>query len=210
MSAAANSLPSIAQEGAWFVHQVQRTFGPFSREQVVTLIMQKKLYRDAQLLKQGWPDWRPLLACLDELSETESSRKAREAFTAERRVGAPRTPITGDTVTKNKRIEVKIPAKDISTSGIFVVSATPLFRLGEQVEIHLVASELPEPIQARAEVMRYNANARFPVGYGMRFTAIDNRSVVDIARLVGYKPVSEFGIVYSNVLAPVPKDPEGE
>ena len=196
----------LPPSASWYIHQLKATYGPFTREQLIGLILERRIHREALLRDESWPAWRPLMECLDELSETEASRKAREAKTSERRVGAPRVELVAPVSARSTNVVTTAETKDISVSGIFLSTPERIFRLGETIELDLPPTVLGEGFQAKAEVMRYNANARFNVGYGLRFTEIDNRVIVAVARLVGIRPISEFGVVYSNATKPTPKE----
>lgn len=192
---AKTSAPTLPEHAGWYLFQQEIVHGPFTRDQLVALILNRRVDGVALLMREDWGEWRPLVDCLDDLSNDESARKAKEARAAERRIGAPRIAFTASITAKSPAQQTLARAKDISVSGIFIQTPATPFRLGEHVEIHVASPDLREPFQAKAEVMRFNANRRFDVGYGLRFVGLDNKVVAEIARLVGYRPISEFGDV---------------
>lgn len=197
MTNEAISATPLPDEAGWFLFHRHDCHGPFTRTQVVQLIMAKRIDASWMVMKDGWQEWRSLVDCLNELSNDEATRKSKQARESERRIGAPRIPIRATVKATNDHTTTHGQASNISVSGIFVSTSETALRLGEEVKLTVHSPELKDTFDVRAEVMRYNANRRSAVGYGMRFIDLSNTVVVDIARIVGYRPAQEFGEVYS-------------
>ena len=113
-------------------------------------------------------------------------------------MASPRAELTGTASLATDGGAVAGENKNISVSGMFVATAQPLFRIGDQISVAVESPDLMSPFSAQAEVVRFNVNRLFQFGYGLRFLGIDNKAITDIARLVGPRPISEFGALLSN------------
>lgn len=183
----------------WYLYIQESCHGPFSREQMIHLILTKQVDAETLTMKGGEDQWRPIMDCLNEISESEDSKKSREPHLAERRIAAPRIGITGTIKFKNKAKTADGNDGDISVTGMFVGTMDTSFKIGEVVELTVDCPQLKKPFQAAAEVVRHNANSKYPVGYGLRFVRIGNEVIGKISTLIGYRPISEFGEFFKRV-----------
>jgi hypothetical protein len=183
---------------SWLISLRGSIHGPFAREQIVGRIMAKLIGKEAFLKREDWQEWRPLMECLDHLANDVASRKTVEPYKQERRLAAPRVELEGNVRVSDGLISAEGYLRDASISGLFVKTAERRFRLGDIVALDIHGQAFKQPIQGQAEVMRYCVNPKFPIGFGLRFTAIDNKFIAEVARLVGYRHVVEFGIVYND------------
>lgn len=185
----------LPADAGWYLFHRHDCHGPFTRSQVVTLISNKRINASWMIMREGWTEWRSLVDCLGELANGKTEAKPQEQSV---RVGAPRANIRAAITAGSHHARTKGQSRNISVSGIFISTSESPFRLGEQVNLHVHAVELKAPFDVRAEVTRFNSNRTTDVGYGLRFIDLASSTVVDIARLVGYRPTQAFGeIVYS-------------
>lgn len=198
-------LVTPASEAPWWVFQDGACQGPFRKDELARLILAKRVVAQALIWREGWSEWRPVAAGLNELAgDVGSVRSMEPKVGGERRVGAPRIPMKGPVhVTGLDASRLRAELLNISISGLFLNTPRPHLQIGQVVQLNVASPDLGLPFDAKAEVTRYNADARFDVGYGFRFIEVDNQVIVAITKLVGYRPISEFG----DVAAPVKKDP---
>jgi hypothetical protein len=198
MSEAAQALPPEADQ-AWSILYNGSTHGPYNRKDLLKLILSKQLNAKAQLKRADWQSFRSILDCLEILALDPSSQKAQAAKDRmERRIAAPRATVNGLVQMSKEGSSIFSIGHNISTTGIFVKTGETKFRIGEMVSLQAKINEIAKPFKATAEIMRFSTNIKFGVGYGMRFVDIDNLTVAEIAKLVGVRPIAEFGEIYSS------------
>lgn len=205
MSEKAKELPVVGPGPEWIVECAGEVYGPFSRKDLLKLILSKQLHARALAKRADWTDFRSILDCLDLISKDPTDQKdAREVN--ERRMAAPRAPIKGIVSVNKENESVSCIGSNISTTGIFVKTGETIFRIGEKVDLIAQISGISKSFNAKAEIMRFSANLKFGVGYGLKFLEIDNMTVAEIAKVVGTRPIAEFGEIYSTpVLRAIPK-----
>jgi len=209
-------LVTPASEAPWWVFQDGACQGPFRKDELARLILAKRVVAQALIWREGWGEWRPVAAGLSELAGDKSGARSMEPKAGgERRVGAPRIPMKGPVhVTGLDAQRLRAELLNISISGLFLNTPRPHLQIGQIVHLNVASPDLGLPFDAKAEVTRYNADARFDVGYGFRFIEVDNQVIVAITKLVGYRPIAEFGDVARAVAkeppAPAPKTPDGD
>jgi hypothetical protein len=128
--------------------------------------------QDAYLFKVGWKDWRPIEETYDELG-VDGLPPAPEKG-SERRDAAPRATINGRVVVHNNGQLVIGAGVNISSTGIFVETRDQLFTVGEKLKLSVRAETFSKPFNVVAQVVRYNSDPRFPVGYGLKFEDLDD------------------------------------
>lgn len=199
MSQAALALPQQEAEQTWSVLYNGNTYGPYNRKDLLKLILSKQLNVKAQLKRNDWQSFRSILDCLEILAQDPSSQKAQEAKDRmERRIAAPRATVNGLVQMSKEGSSIYSIGHNISTTGIFVKTGETKFKIGETVSLQAKINEIAKPFKAKAEIMRFSTNMKFGVGYGMRFVEIDNLTVAEISKVVGVRPISEFGEVFSS------------
>lgn len=169
----------------WYIYQNSQQMGPFEPEQLKQLISNSMISRDAYLFKVGWKDWRPIEECSEEMGlATEASPIEDSAELDKRRSDAPRATIKG-------RVDVHNDAQfstgigvNISSTGIFVETDAQIFQIGEHLKLTVRTEVGMRPFNVTAQVMRFNADSRWPVGYGLRFENIQADIKDEIQRLV--------------------------
>lgn len=164
---------------AWYVYQNTQQLGPFSSEQITQMFHTKMIAQDAYLFKIGWKDWRPLEDCSEELGFI-----GLQAATVTRRVGAPRASIQGRVIVHNNGQLVIGSGVNISATGIFVETSDQIFTVGEKLKLSVRCDGVARPFNAIAQVIRFNTDPRYPMGYGLRFETLDNGIVTEIRDLV--------------------------
>ena len=155
-------------EQVWYVYQNGKQLGPFAVAQVRQMVDSKMIPQDAYLFKVGWKDWRPIEDCLEELGKgTIALVSERDA--SERRAAAPRATIRGRIIVHNGGQLVIGSGVNVSSSGIFIEFPKQVYALGEKLKLTCRIDRLVKPFNVTAEVIRFNQDPRFPIGYGLRF-----------------------------------------
>ncbi len=157
-------------EQVWYVYQNGQQLGPFGESQVKQMITIKMIPQDAYLFKVGWKDWRPIEDAMEEIGLIppkipKSSNERREA--------APRATINGRVIVHNNGQLVIGSGVNISSTGIFVETKDRLFTIGENLKLSVRSDALSKPFNATASVIRYNADMKYAVGYGLHFIDLD-------------------------------------
>ncbi len=165
----------MSSEQIWYVDQNGQQLGPFAGLQIKQMVDSKMIPHDAFLFKVGWKDWRPIEETLDEVgAETASAHKPLpEAASDERRATAPRATINGRVVVHNNGQLVIGAGVNISSTGIFVETKDQIFTVGERLKLSVRADSFARPFNVVAQVVRFNSDPKFPVGYGLRFEDLD-------------------------------------
>ena len=174
----------MSNEQIWYVYQNSQQLGPFAGQQVKQLLDNKMIPQDAYLFKVGWKDWRPIEDSYEELGIEHTAQntpdKPAAQSEAERRATAPRATINGRVVVHNNGQLVIGGGVNISATGIFVESKDQIFTVGERLKISVRADAFGKPFNVTAQVVRYNSDPRFPVGYGLRFEELDEQIAKEI------------------------------
>lgn len=160
-------------EQIWYVYQNGQQLGPFAGLQIKQMVDSKMIPQDAYLFKVGWKDWRPIEETYDELG-VDGVPPAPESG-SERRDAAPRATIAGRVVVHNNGQLVIGAGVNISSTGIFVETRDQLFTVGEKLKLSVRAEAFSKPFNVVAQVVRYNSDPRFPIGYGLRFEDLDDQ-----------------------------------
>jgi hypothetical protein len=168
----------MSNEQIWYVYQNSQQLGPFAGQQVKQLLDNKMIPQDAYLFKVGWKDWRPVEDAFEELGVEQATPAA--AKSDERRATAPRATINGRVVVHNNGQLVIGGGVNISSTGIFVETKDQIFTVGERLKISVRADAFGKPFNVTAQVVRYNSDPRFPIGYGLRFEELDEAVAKDI------------------------------
>lgn len=167
-------------EQVWYVFQSGQQQGPYETAQVTQMIDSKMIAQDAYLFKVGWKDWRPVEDTFEELGMPN----LRGPATSARRAGAPRASTAGRVIVHNNGQLVIGGGVNISATGIFVETTDELFNVGEILKLSVRCDGLAKPFNAIAQVIRFNSDSRWPVGYGLRFVNLEDAVRLDIERIV--------------------------
>jgi hypothetical protein len=170
-------------EQVWYVYQNGQQLGPFSAPQIKQMVDIKMIPQDSYLFKVGWKDWRPIEETYDELG-LESSAPGPNLSESERRATAPRATIAGRVIVHNNGQLVIGGGVNISSSGIFVETKDQIFTVGERLKLSVRAEGFTRPFNVLAQVVRYNSDPKFPVGYGLRFDELEDGIAREIQRKV--------------------------
>src|SRR5690606_25316412 len=130
----------------------------------------KMIPHDAYLFKVGWKDWRPIEECYEELG---LEPPPGQASASDRRTAAPRATIKGRVVVHNNGQLVIGSGVNISSSGMFVETNDQIFTVGERLKLSVRAEGFTRPFNVVAQVVRYNSDPRYPIGYGLKFEDLD-------------------------------------
>lgn len=178
-------------EQTWYVYQQSQQLGPFTSQQITQLLHTKMIAHDAYLFKVGWKDWRPIEETYGELGVVAPAGSTGEP---NRRTTAPRATIQGRVIVHNNGQLVIGAGVNISASGIFVETQEQLFTVGEKLKLSVRVDGMQKPFNTVAQVVRFNSDPRFPIGYGLRFDELDSKISDEIQRLVdqanGLAPMS--------------------
>lgn len=170
-------------EQHWYIYQQNQQIGPFDDDQLKQMVESKLVATDAYLFRVGWKDWRPLEDCYDEVKIAKSS-SALGGATPQRRAGAPRASIQGRVIVHNNNQLVIGLGVNISTTGIFVETRDEIFTLGEKLKLSVRCDGIKNPFNVNVQVIRFNGDNRFPVGYGLKFENLEARIRDEIESLV--------------------------
>ncbi len=167
----------------WYVYQNGQQLGPFAVLQLKQMIDSKMIPQDAYLFKVGWKDWRPIEETYPELGVASAAMPDGQAVLktiAERRDAAPRATISGRVVVHNNSQMVIGSGVNISATGMFVETTDQIFAVGERLKLSVRVEGFARPFNVLAQVVRYNGDPKFPVGYGLRFDEIDQSVAAEI------------------------------
>ncbi len=176
-------------EQAWYLYQNGQQEGPFDDEQVTQLFLTNMIAKDGYIFKIGWKDWRPVeegyeILGLPNPSKASMSPVEYEAHVDKRKLSAPRATITGRAVVHNNG-QVSIGRSvNISTGGVFIETDDQIFTVGDLLKLSLRCEGLSKAFNAEAKVMRFNRDEKYPIGYGLMFTRIDQSIQDSIQQLV--------------------------
>lgn len=172
-------------EQIWYLYQNGQQLGPFEKAQVVQLHSSKMIAQDAYVFKVGWKEWRPIEEIAAELGigSGQAMNTSSEALDR-RRATAPRATVTGSVIVHNNGQLTIGKGVNISASGMFVESADRIFTVGERLKVTVRCNGLKSPFNAVAEVIRFNGEPPYPVGYGFRFEGLTTEVQTEIQRLV--------------------------
>jgi hypothetical protein len=183
-------------EQIWYVYQNGQQLGPFAGLQIKQMADSKMIPHDAYLFKVGWKDWRPIEDCGEELGEeigVELAAAGVQSSTADRREAAPRAGISGRVVVHNNGQLVIGTGVNISSTGIFVETRDQLFTVGEKLKLSVRVEGFAKAFNVVAQVIRYNADPRHPVGYGMCFEDLEDSIAQEIQRAVDHSNRAKGG-----------------
>ncbi len=168
-------------EQLWYIYQDSKQLGPFAVDQIRQLFSNKMISQSAYLFKVGWKDWCPLEDCLDQIGVSDHDV---EKSSPARREGAPRASITGRVVVHNNGQLAIGTGVNISATGIFVETSDELFTVGEMLKLTVRCDGVKKPFNVDAEVVRFNTDKKFPLGYGLKFNNIASDVQKEIEKLV--------------------------
>lgn len=198
---AVQEAPKEEQTAYWYVHKDGENYGPFVRKQILHLIKTKQVDKNCHLYNTETEEWRPIVEYIEMLADRP--QRANASGSNERRIGAPRAELSGNIKLWRDGNESPEPmlegvAKDISVSGVFLLTASTILKIGDMVRVQIVSEEMDKKVIAVAKVVRHSASKERGFGYGLHFTQIDAESAGVISRRVGIRPISEFGEVFSH------------
>lgn len=168
-------------EQVWYVYQSGQQLGPFAGHQIKQMVDTKMIPQDAYVFKVGWKDWRPIEETYGEIG-VENMPAA--PATDERRSAAPRASIGGRVVVHNNGQLVIGAGVNISSTGIFVETRDQIFTVGERIKLSVRSESLSRPFNVLAQVVRFNSDPNFPLGYGLRFEDLEDSIGNEIQKAV--------------------------
>lgn len=174
-------------EQIWYVYQNGQQSGPFAAPQIKQMFDTKMIAQEAYLFKVGWKDWRPIEETVDEIGVDGQFPARGPQTAANRRAAAPRATVVGRVVVHNNGQLVIGAGVNISSTGIFVETRDQIFTVGEKLKISVRIDAFSRPFNVIAQVVRYNSDPRFPVGYGLRFEGLDETIAEEIQKAVDAK-----------------------
>lgn len=169
----------------WYLYQNGQQVGPFDTQQVSQLFVNNMIAEDGYIFKVGWKDWRPIEEGYEALGlERPDGVDTSSTAVERRRANAPRATVNGRVVVHNNGQLTIGQGVNISATGLFVETTDQLFTVGEQLKLSVRCDGLSKAFNAEALVVRFNTDKRFPLGYGMQFTQIDDANREEIQNLV--------------------------
>ena len=172
------------EENIWYLYQESTQMGPFNTAQLLEMHHNNMIAHDSYVFKVGWKDWRPVEEGLEELGIKVGTPDMSDANLAQRRVNAPRASICGRVVVHNNGQLSIGNGVNISPTGIFVETKDRIFQVGETLKISVRADGLSKSFNVMAKVMRFNADANYPIGYGLKFENLEDGIKEEIVHLV--------------------------
>ncbi len=169
----------MSSEQVWYVYQNSQQLGPFAVNLIKQMVDSKMIPQDAYLFKVGWKDWRPIEECQEDLGLHQTGGSTGAPKT-DRALGAPRATIKGRVIVHNNGQLVIGVGVNISASGIFVETKDQIFTVGEELKLSVRTDSLSHPFNVVAQVVRYNSDPRYPIGYGLKFEGLDDSVARDI------------------------------
>ena len=169
-------------EQVWYVYQNGQQLGPFAGAMIKQMVDSKMIAQDAYLFKVGWKDWRPIEETFEELGLAASAPPGIK--TSERRDAAPRATVSGRVIVHNNGQLVIGGGVNISSTGMFVETKDQLFTVGERLKLSVKAEGFSKPFNVQAQVVRFNSDPAYPVGYGLKFEDLDEGVALDIQKAV--------------------------
>lgn len=177
---ATNGEQSMSEQ-VWYVYQNGQQLGPFAGHQIKQMVDSKMIPQDAYVFKVGWKDWRPIE---ETYAEIGVDHMQEVSVAPERRATAPRASIGGRVIVHNNGQLVIGAGVNISSTGIFVETKDQIFTVGERIKLSVRSESLSRPFNVCAQVVRFNSDPRFPIGYGLRFEDLDESIGIEIQKAV--------------------------
>jgi phage FluMu protein gp41 len=184
-------------QSSWYLSFGGQVYGPFTRNQMVQLIIARRVNRQCMVREVQEAVWVPIQNVLEQLATDQGAQKAIQPFASERRVAAPRVDTSGTIKVGDQLWQ----AGNISTTGLFAVTNSTGFEIGDVTDLEISLQKLynRDPINVTAEVVRYSANMERGVGYGLQFRNLSNDDLVAISKLVGVRSAGDFGEIFSQI-----------
>ncbi|MBQ48690.1 MAG: hypothetical protein CMP10_14920 [Zetaproteobacteria bacterium] len=170
-------------EQVWYLYQNGQQIGPFDSGQLNQLYSTKMIAQDGYIFKVGWKDWRPFEDCCEELGLSPEGG-ASGADVEQKRQGRPRASVSGRVIVHNDGQLSIGNGVNISDTGMFVETKEQIFSIGEQLKVSIRCDGLTKAFNVLAEVVRFNNDARYPIGYGFRFLNLETQAQKEIQNLV--------------------------
>jgi len=172
-------------ELVWYLYHNKQQMGPFENHQLIQMYHSNMIAADAYVFKVGWKDWRPVEEAFEELGiKPKEPPPIDQNLIAARRAGAPRATVSGRVVVHNNGQLAIGQGVNISTTGIFVETQDQIFTIGSQLKLSVRCKGLAKAFNAMAQVIRFNSDPRFPIGYGLRFEHLEDAIRSEIEFLV--------------------------
>ena len=172
----------------WYLYQNGQQVGPFDTDQVSQLYTNNMVSQDSYIFKVGWKEWLPMEEGYEQLGINKPGNPSKSPKEVEKRKStAPRATVEGKVIVHNDGQLSIGQGANISSTGIFVETNDNLFQIGEQLKLTVKCQGLEKAFNVIAEVIRYNDDPRFPVGYGLKFENLDLGIKDKIDRLVKRK-----------------------
>ena len=169
----------------WYLYQNGQQIGPFDTHQVTQLYINKMVSHDGYIFKVGWKEWRPMEEGYEELNVPRPDGVAQDQTALEKRKnGAPRATISGRVVVHNDGQLSIGNGVNISSTGMFVETEDQLFTVGEQLKLTVKCNGIQKAFNVLAQVIRFNSDPRFPIGYGLKFENLETSIREEIQQLV--------------------------
>jgi hypothetical protein len=167
-------------EQVWYIYHQGQQLGPFERSQITQMVSSNMIAHDAFLFKVGWRDWRPLEESFEELGIPFQAVTPKD----NRRLASPRASITGRVIVHNNGQLVIGIGVNISATCMFVETKDHIFNVGERLKLSVRADGFSKAFNVTAQVIRFNSDPRYPVGYGLRFEELDQTIAEEIRSAV--------------------------
>lgn len=176
----------------WFYYAKEVQVGPLTFEEIKAAVEDAGLAPTDFIFREGFADWVPLRD-VPELhlappppalrvppppkgTVAPDTRRpqvaiAKKEFSSPQR--HPRAPLSESAIAHNDLDVARGRVSNISLSGVFFETDEKVFQINDEVKLTLKQGGLGKPLNLRGVVVRLNRDARFPQGYGLELSGVD-------------------------------------
>lgn len=173
-------MAGVGTERIWFYYASERQVGPMTESDLRGAIAQGLVTSNDYVYREGYKDW----VLLKELPELAAG-VAPSPAASERRGKSNRVPLFELVVAHNDVHVATGFIRNISTTGVFLETKDAVFNLNDEVKLTLKDGKgLGKPMHLKGVVVRQAKDTRYPVGYGVELTGVDENARVRIVEYI--------------------------
>lgn len=167
----------------WFLYYNNQQYGPFSVLELKDTLKKRTDKDNIYIFKYGWADWKSYSDCHDRdfasLNDDTIVEKEKNEHNCAERVSLSAKIIIRD----NAKLTIG-SSVNVSQSGIFVKTKKQIFQIGETVYMTVKTNSKIKAFHAKAKVIRFNKDPRFPLGFGLEFIDLNPEIAEKITQIV--------------------------
>jgi hypothetical protein len=168
---------SQCNEIKWQVDIEGRVYGPFSPTELADFYLDGTISDITPIRQETWKQWRK---CWEVLLAFEARQQRRTLTPSDENQGEKNfvsirrrfEPGAADVLINDQKDLIFALAVDISKTGMFVSTNRSDYQINSVVSVTVKAPSLVEPFGARARIVRFNGDLRYPIGYGLEFVEV--------------------------------------